>query len=220
MSFLNGLGAFGSGLSAFAGNALKDVAVPERKSSLLNSTPSASVESAPAEGGTDVAAPVSSGSIGGGKGGVALGMRQNNPGNLTYAGQEGAVSGKGNRFASFPDMPSGVAATAAQLALYQTEHGIDTVKDAVTRWVSDPKADLRSYIDHVAAAIGVEPNAKIDLTNPKVQAAFILAQQPHESGGGGAVLNPADVLKGVQMAAARGRVGVAQSNALLDAGAT
>ncbi len=55
-----------------------------------------------------------------------------------------------------------------------------------------------------------------------MQAKFILAQQPHESGGGGAVLNPADVAKGVAMAAARGRGGImaAAPDPLLQSGAT
>lgn len=205
MSLLNGLSGFGAGLGAMAGAGLDDAvneAARKARAPLLNSTPSVTpalvgstspVVSAPATGQGAL--------IGVGKG-VALGMRQNNPGNLEFAGQPGASRGNGNRFASFPDMPTGVAATANQLALYQEQHGINTVRDAVTRWVSDPKADLNSYIAHVSAAIGVAPDAKIDLTNPAVQAKFILAQQPHESGGGGAVLNPADVLKGVQMAAA------------------
>jgi hypothetical protein len=137
-----------------------------------------------------------------GGGGIALGMRQNNPLNLTFAGQPGAQPGQGNRFATFSDLPSGVAATADQLALYQTQHGINTVQDAVKRWVSDPKADLTSYTADVANALGVKPTDKIDLTDPTVQQKFILAAQPHESGGGGAVLNPADVAKGVQLAAA------------------
>lgn len=202
MSFLNGISGLGAGISTFAGNALHDeLSRTPARQPLLNSTPSASVAAPPVES-TPPPDPTSvSASVGGGKG-VALGMRQNNPGNLEYAGQPGAAPGKGNRFASFPDMPTGVAATANQLALYQTQHGVETVRDAVTRWVGDPKADLSSYIDHVASAVGVKPDAKIDLTDPAVQAKFILAQQPHESGGGGAVLNPADVLKGVQMAAA------------------
>jgi hypothetical protein len=151
-------------------------------------------------------APVVPGTAGGagkpGGGGIALGMRQNNPLNLTFAGQPGAQPGPGNRFATFSDLPSGVAATADQLALYQTQHGINTVQDAVKRWVSDPKADLTSYTADVANALGVKPTDKIDLTDPTVQQKFILAAQPHESGGGGAVLNPADVAKGVQLAAA------------------
>ncbi|HXI77929.1 MAG TPA: hypothetical protein VNH21_12375 [Steroidobacteraceae bacterium] len=161
-------------------------------------------QTAPAPGAS--AAPTSGGGGGAGGGGVALGMRQNNPGNLMFAGQPNASPGQGNRFATFPDMQSGVAATADQLAINQTQHGVNTVRGQVTRWVSDPKADLTTYIADTAKALGVSPDAPIDWTDPKVQAAFILAQQPHESGGGGAVLNPADVQKGVLMAAAnRGR---------------
>ena len=150
--------------------------------------------------------------------GATIGQRQNNPGNLTFAGQPGAQPGQGNRFASFPDMPTGVAATADQLALYQTQHGINTVRGAVTRWVSDPKADLTSYIGDISKALGVGPDDKIDLTNPDVQAKFIQAQFPHESAGGGYVLNPADVAKGVQMAAAnRGRAVQAPGTAIATA---
>ncbi len=48
MSLLNGIGALGAGLGAFAANAAKDAeAAPERKP-LLNSTPAAPVESTPA----------------------------------------------------------------------------------------------------------------------------------------------------------------------------
>jgi hypothetical protein len=147
--------------------------------------------------------------------GATIGQRQNNPGNLTFAGQPGAQPGQGNRFASFPDMPSGVAATADQLALYQTQHNINTVRGAVTRWVSDPKADLTSYIGDISKALGVGPDDPIDLTDPAVQAKFIQAQFPHESAGGGYVLNPADVAKGVQMAAAnRGRAVQAPGTAI------
>jgi hypothetical protein len=135
--------------------------------------------------------------------GATIGQRQNNPGNLTFAGQPYASPGQGNRFASFPDMATGVAANADQLSLYQTQHGINTVRGAVTRWVGDPKADLTSYIGDIAKSLGVGPDDKIDLTDPAVQAKFIQAQFPHESAGGGYVLNPADVAKGVQMAAAR-----------------
>lgn len=150
--------------------------------------------------------------------GVTIGQRQNNPGNLTFAGQPGASPGQGNRFASFPDMPTGVAANADQLARYQTEHGVNTVRGAVTRWVGDPKADLTSYIGDISKAIGVGPDDKIDLTDPNVQAKFILAQFPHESAGGGYVLNPADVQKGVQMAAAnRGQVVQAPGTAIATA---
>jgi hypothetical protein len=150
--------------------------------------------------------------------GATIGQRQNNPGNLTFAGQPGAQPGQGNRFASFPDMPTGVAATADQLALYQQQHGINTVRGAVTRWVSDPKADLTSYIGDISKALGIGPDDKIDLTNPDVQAKFIQAQFPHESAGGGYVLNPADVAKGVQMAAAnRGRAVQAPGTAIATA---
>ena len=92
------------------------------------------------------------------------------------------------------------------------------MRGAVSRWVSDPNANLTSYTDNVAKALGVGPDDPINLTDPNVQAKFIMAQQPHESGGGGAVLNPADVAKGVAMAAAnRGRTVQAPGTAVATA---
>lgn len=161
----------------------------------LGPTPTAPAVTTPGTGTADSSQPVTP------SGTATIGQRQNNPGNLTFAGQPGAQPGQGNRFAAFPDMPTGVAANAAQLALYQTQHGINTVRGAVTRWVGDPKADLTSYVGDIAKALGVGPDDPIDLTNPDVQAKFIQAQFPHESAGGGYVLNPADVQRGVQMAA-------------------
>lgn len=220
MGLLDGVSAFGKSLGTFAGNMLAEERNSLIRRSLLNNTPVADVPAteappvAPVAPAPAATAPAPLQVSVAGKSGIALGMRQNNPGNLSFAGQPGATPGSraadGQLVAAFPDMPSGVAATAQQLATYQTVHGVDTVKDAVARWVLGPKGDpstprLQNYIGNVAAAIGVRPDAKIDLTDPVVQAKFILAQQPHESGGGGAVLDPNDVIKGVQMAALRNR---------------
>jgi hypothetical protein len=181
-------------------------------------TNASNTASTAAPGSTTGAAPPTTTPPGTPGAGATIGQRQNNPGNLTFAGQPGASPGQGNRFAAFPDMPTGVAATANQLALYQEQHGINTVRGAVTRWVSDPNADLTSYTADVAKALGVGPDDPIDLTNPDVQAKFIQAQFPHESAGGGFVLNPADVAKGVQMAAAnRGRAVQAPGTAIASA---
>ena len=100
------------------------IQAPGLTAALANSN--APLPGQPGYGGTPAAPGAASPPAGTG-GGVALGMRQNNPGNLMYAGQPGAQPGQGNRFASFPNMPSGVAATANQLALYQNaaqyQHG-------------------------------------------------------------------------------------------------
>ena len=137
------------------------------------------------------------------------GQQANNPGNImadgnaSFPGANGRIPVSGGRHVmSFPDVPTGVAASAANLASYAAS-GINTIRGAVTRWVGDPKADLTSYINDVSKAVGVSPDQPVDLTNPAVQRAFIIAQQPHETGGKAQWLKPADVDAGIQLAQQR-----------------
>lgn len=132
------------------------------------------------------------------------GMQANNPGNLMYAGQpdaSGTIALPGGRsLAAFPDVPTGVAANARQLMLNADQHGVQSVRQMVTRWVGDPKADLTSYIADTSKAIGADPDAPVNWHDPKVQTAFLQAQYPHESAGGSTSLQPADVEAGVKLA--------------------
>jgi hypothetical protein len=133
-----------------------------------------------------------------------VGQQANNPGNVMAdnalpLGATGWIpAANGRKVAAYPDITTGIAANAANLASY-ADQGINTVRQAVTRWVGDPKADLGTYITDVSKALGVGPDDKIDLTDPKVQSAFITAQQPHETGK--SWFTPDDVTKGVQLAA-------------------
>jgi hypothetical protein len=156
------------------------------------------------------------GAPGGGGGGanvprdtsMTAGQQANNSGNLMVppsgnlpTGATGAIRLSGGRqVAAFPDVPTGIAAQSDNLAAYKAA-GVNTIRGAVTRWVGDPKADLGSYTADIAKAAGVDPDAPVDLTDPKIQKAFFMAQQPHESGK--PWLNPADVDKGLALAQAR-----------------
>ncbi len=152
------------------------------------------------------------------------GQQANNSGNLMVPkggalppGAIGVVPLPGDRqVAAFPDAATGIAAQSDNLAAYQAQHGINTIRGAVTRWVGDPKADLGSYVADIAKAAGVDPDAPVDLTDPKIQRAFFLAQQPHESGK--PWLNPTDVDKGIALAQAR-RQGAKPPGAPVVAGA-
>ncbi len=152
-----------------------------------------------------VVRPQSSNAPAGGGGPSTSSVTNNNPGNLTFANQPGASRVPGSQFASFPDAATGVAATADQLAMNQDQHNMQSVTDQVHRWVgpndvrTKPK-EVARYVADTAAALGVDPNARVDWHDPNVQAKFIQAQQAHETHG---TLAQADVEKGVQMAAAR-----------------
>ena len=132
-----------------------------------------------------------------------IGQQGNNPGNIS-AGVPGSTgyitAGDGQKVATFPDAATGVAAHADQLGNYAGQ-GIKTVQDAVNKWVGKPGADNTAYINSVSKALGVAPGDPINLSDPTVQRAFILAQQPQESGK--SWLSPADVDKGLALAQAR-----------------
>lgn len=124
---------------------------------------------------------------------IPPGLTGHNPLNLMFVGQSDATGyvelQNGRRVAAYPNLRAGIAAELHQLTAYQAS-GLTTVRQFVTRWVSDPAADLASYISDVSAAIGVSPDQPIDLHDPAIAAAFILAAQPHETGGPHAVVQP------------------------------
>lgn len=139
-------------------------------------------------GGTDIAKGGSIADVVRNPSAGTAGQQGNNPGNIMAdgsfmpVGAVGAIPVSGGRKVfAFPDIATGVAAHSDLLNNYASQ-GINTVADAVKRWVGDPKADTTSYAADIASRIGVKPTDKIDLTDPKVQSAFIMAQQPHESG--------------------------------------
>jgi len=139
-----------------------------------------------------------------------IGQQANNPGNLSHGvpGSTGYITAAdGQKVGVFPDVATGVAAHADQLARY-AEQGVRTPQDAVNLWVhgtltpdKGQAARTAPYAAAVAAKLGVKPGDPINLADPAVQRAFILAQQPHESGK--AWLSAGDVDKGIAVAAAR-----------------
>jgi hypothetical protein len=137
------------------------------------------------------------------------GQQANNPlniqtvgGKTSFPGATGQVPVKDGSVVAFPDVPTGIAAASDNLTSYARQ-GINTVTDAVRRWVG-PNAPA-SYATDVAAALGVKPGDKIDLSDPAVQLKFMQAAQPHETGK--AWVSPDDYTRGIALAQARARGG-------------
>jgi hypothetical protein len=112
------------------------------------------------------------------------GIRNNNPGNLKFAGQAGAHQGD-DGFAVFNSMEEGVAASKHQLQLY-ADRGINTVQSIIENWA--PKKDHNdtvAYAYDVAQRAGVKSTAELtaEQRDRVLQAMFI-----HESGKGAAGL--------------------------------
>ncbi len=97
----------------------------------------------------------------------SLSYRQNNPGNLRYAGQAGALPGSAG-FAVFPSYDAGLSALKNQIRL-DASRGSDaagrpvvTVSDLISSWAPSNENDTGAYIASVSLQTGFDPSAALD----------------------------------------------------------
>jgi hypothetical protein len=97
----------------------------------------------------------------------SLAYTNNNPGNLVFAGQSGAVPGAGG-FARFPSYDAGVAALKDQITLDVsrgsdvTGRPINTLSDLINSWApASAGNNTAAYVANVAAQTGLDPNAPL-----------------------------------------------------------
>ncbi|PXW42174.1 hypothetical protein DET57_114166 [Klebsiella oxytoca] len=114
------------------------------------------------------------------------GIRNNNPGNLNFAGQAGATKeGGGNgRFAVFGTMADGIAALYRQLQLY-FKRGINTISDIVKKYA--PASDGNNegaYISQLTKATGKGANEKLDSSDMGTIFSLMRGIINHENGAG------------------------------------
>ncbi|EOZ7397093.1 lytic transglycosylase catalytic [Escherichia coli] len=111
------------------------------------------------------------------------GERNNNPGNLNFAGQAGAsLERPGGRFARFETAFDGLRALARQLMLY-AGRGINSVEKIISTWA--PAADnnnTTAYIRAVSQRLGVDPRAALNMSDPQTMSALMSSIIQHENG--------------------------------------
>lgn len=102
----------------------------------------------------------------------SVASRNNNPGNLKYAGQAGAIGKDPAGFAIFPDPGTGLQALYNQLAKYVSDFPNDTILDITAHYLgqSSPTANSQgnayTYAAYVASALGVDMSTTLaDLVN-------------------------------------------------------
>lgn len=112
------------------------------------------------------------------------GIRNNNPGNLNFAHQAGAVlePGPNARFARFPTAEAGLEALRDQLTRYIVRDGIDTVAGIISKWAPPSENNTAAYIRGVAHALGAEPDDRLGQPNPKLIAGLMSAIIRFENG--------------------------------------
>jgi hypothetical protein len=132
------------------------------------------------------------------------GYRNKNPGNIDFnpankwQGQVGKEPGPRGRFAVFEEHRWGIRALAVLLITYFDRHGCNTVAKVIDRWAPPSENDTAAYQRAVAKALGVTPNARIDLHSWDHLRPMVQAIITHELGG-----NPysaAEIDAGVRLA--------------------
>ena len=121
----------------------------------------------------------------------AYGKDRNNPLNLRYDGQAGAVPTKSG-FGAYQSNEMGVAAAEKQLLLYKSR-GIVKLSDIVKKWAPPNENDTAGYIAKVARDTGWSPDQAIDVSDPGQAGRLIAAMARRETGD----LDPAVVGRGV-----------------------
>jgi hypothetical protein len=128
--------------------------------------------------------------------------RNNNPGNLEYRGQAGAVPEPGSgRFAKFNTRAEGVAALVKQLQRYGSR-GLDTLEEIISTYAPSSENNTQAYIAALSKRLGVGGSDQLDLSDANTLAQLVRGIGTHEAGSN--YLSDQDVMSGLQMAGVRG----------------
>jgi hypothetical protein len=113
----------------------------------------------------------------------ARGIRNNNPGNIRL----GAADWKGmatdqtdGAFVTFTRPEWGIRAIVRILRSYE-RRGLKTVRQMINRWAPPTENDTDSYVDHVAQAVGVDPDVGVDLDTVLVALVEAIVKQENGS---------------------------------------
>jgi hypothetical protein len=109
------------------------------------------------------------------------GIRNNNPLNLEYRPDQGAVGSDG-RFGVYATPADGVAAAERQLLRYQ-DQGDNTIRKIISRWApASDGNDTEGYIRDVAGQTGFDANSPLNLRDPDQAQRLIAAMARRETG--------------------------------------
>ncbi len=103
-----------------------------------------------------------------------LAAQNNNPGNLRFAGQQGAKPGAGG-YASFPSPEAGYAALQNQIQI-DTKKGL-TLQQYITKYAPPSENDTAGYIAKAAQAVGVDPKTPLSQIDANKLAQFQVKQE-------------------------------------------
>jgi hypothetical protein len=130
------------------------------------------------------------------------GLRNRNPGNVRLSDTvwQGQVPGTDPAFCTFDCDENGIRAITKILLSYYRKHGLNTVSAIIHRWAPPSENDTAAYVNSVAQALGVDPELKIEVSDPGTLATLVRAIIRHENGR--QPYPPATIAEGVRRALA------------------
>ncbi|MDH1171454.1 hypothetical protein [Pantoea agglomerans] len=127
------------------------------------------------------------------------GIRNNNPGNLNFAGQAGATKegGENGRFAVFESMRDGISALYRQIQLYFSR-GVNTIESVVNKYApANDNNNVQAYIKQLVGATGKQADEKLSGEDTETVFKLIRGIINHENGKG--YVSDQDILSGIQV---------------------
>lgn len=115
------------------------------------------------------------------------GERNNNPGNIrissnAWRGKVPVAQNTDGAFEQFDSAENGIRALGKLLLSYQKNYGLNTVRKLITRYAPPSENITSSYVNAVAGALGVTPDAPIAVANPATLFSLAKAIIRHENG--------------------------------------
>ncbi len=117
---------------------------------------------------------------------LSRGIRNNNPGNIRQGANWQGLNPNGRNidsaFCVFESPVFGIRALAKVLINYKKIHGLNTVRQIVSRYAPPNENQTAAYIQTVAKQLEVYPDTKIDIEERGVLTVFIKAVIRMENG--------------------------------------
>ncbi len=115
------------------------------------------------------------------------GIRNNNPGNLKYAGQRGgSLEGPGKTFARFDTAFDGLNAMGRQLERYYdgktTGHPLRSLNKIINAWAPPKENNTEAYVNSLSNMLHVQPDAILNLQDPDTLGQLMSGIIYHENG--------------------------------------
>lgn len=114
------------------------------------------------------------------------GIRNNNPGNIRHGANWHGLNPDGRKidpaFCVFTDSIYGIRALAKVLVNYKKIHGLNTVRQIISRYAPPNENQTTAYIQSVVKQLGVYPDTVIDIEERGVLTVFIKAVIRMENG--------------------------------------